>query len=126
MLGNLKNKFWSLQEEISSSVRHLTPSQVPVAEACEYDGVNRYAGGNLLEAWQVRWEELHRVHERNARKAAKCDKTIDKINHNVESQWKNVMTLQNLGKVQKALVLVMLVRKNKYIPTITQLFCKLV
>ena len=100
MLGNLKNKFWSLQEEISSSVRQLTPSQVPVAEACEYDGVNRYAGGNLLEAWQVKWEELHRVHERNARKAAKCDKTIDKVNQNVESQWKNVMTLQNLGKGQ--------------------------
>ena len=98
MLGNLKHRFLSLQEEITSSVRQFTPSP-NVVEATEFDGINPYAGGDLLEAWQVKWEEIHRAHERNARKAGKCDRTITKINQNVEKQWKNVMTLQALGNI---------------------------
>ena len=97
MLGNIKNRFWSLQEEISSSVRQFTPAQ-DVEEATECDDINPYAGGGLLEAWQIKWEELHRTHEKNARKAAKCDKTITKINNAVDNQWKHIMTLQALGK----------------------------
>ena len=97
MLGNIKNRFWSLQEEISSSVRQFTPAQ-DVEEATECDDINPYAGGGLLEAWQIKWEELHRAHEKNARKAAKCDKTITKINNAVDNQWKHIMTLQALGK----------------------------
>ena len=103
MLGNLKNRFLSLQEEITTSVKHFTPSQnvVEAAEYAEYTDINPYAGGNLLEAWQVKWEELHRAHERNARKANKCDKTITKINQRVDKQWKNIMTLQSLGNIHK-------------------------
>ena len=96
MLGSLKNRFLSLQEEITSSVKQLAPSQ-NVVEASEFVSINPYAGGTLLEAWQSKWEEIHRVHERNARKAGKCDRTITKINQNVEKQWENVMTLQSLG-----------------------------
>lgn len=95
MLGNIKNRFWSLQEEISSSVRQFTPAQI-VEEATECDDINPYAGGGLLEAWQIKWEELHRAHEKNARKAAKCDKTITRINNAVDNQWKHIMTLQAL------------------------------
>jgi len=50
----------------------------------------------LLEAWQAKWEELHQGHERNARKAAKCDKTITKINQRFDKEWKNIMILQSL------------------------------
>ena len=100
MLGNIKNRFWSLQEEITSSVRQFTPTQT-VEEATECDDVNIYAGGGLLEAWQMKWEELHRAHEKNAGKAAKCDRTITKIKDAVENQWKNIMTLQSLGNIQK-------------------------
>ena len=101
MLGNLKNRFLSLQEDITSSVRQFTPSPT-VVNASEIDsGVNPYAGGNLLEAWQEKWEQLHRAHERNARKAAKCDKTITKINQRVEKEWKNIMTLQALGNIHQ-------------------------
>ena len=99
MLGNLKNRFLSLQEEITSSVRQFTPS-LSAAEVSEFDsGINPYAGGNLLEAWQAKWEELHRAHERNARKASKCDTTITKINQRVDKEWKNIMTLQALGNI---------------------------
>ena len=98
MLGNLKNRFLSLQEDITSSVRQFTPTQ-NVVDACEYEVINPYAGGNLLAAWQVKWEELHRSHERNARKAAKCDKIINKSNQSIEKQWKNIMTLQILGNI---------------------------
>ena len=98
MLGNIKNRFWSLQEEITSSVRQFTPTQ-NVEEATECEGINPYAGGALLEAWQMKWEELHRAHEKNARKAAKCDKTITTIHNQVESQWKNILTLQGLGNL---------------------------
>ena len=96
MLGNLKNRFLSLQEEITTSVRQFTPSHT-VVQPSEVNGVNPYAGGHLLEAWQVKWEEIHRAHERNARKGGKCDKTIAKLHHHLERQWKNVMTLQTLG-----------------------------
>ena len=99
MLGNIKNRFWSLQEDITSSVRQFTPTQ-NVEEAIACDGINPYAGGGLLEAWQMKWEELHRAHEKNARKAAKCDRTITKINNAVDNQWKNILTLQGLGNLK--------------------------
>ena len=99
MLGNIKNRFWSLQEEITSSVRQFTPTQ-NVEEATECEGINPYAGGALLEAWQMKWEELHRAHEKNARKAAKCDKTITTIHNQVDNQWKNILTLQGLGNLE--------------------------
>ena len=100
MLGNLRNRFLSLQEDITSSVRQFAPTQPEVVEACEENqGVNPYAGGNLLEAWQVKWEELHRSHDRNARKAAKCDNIIMHSKQNVEQQWRSIMTLQALGKI---------------------------
>ena len=99
MLGNLKSRFLSLQEEITSSVRQFTPSQNDI-ETSEFDSaINPYAGGKILEAWQTKWEELHRAHERNAKKAAKCDKTISKMNHRIDKEWKNMMTLQALGNI---------------------------
>lgn len=42
------------------------------------------------------WEELHTSNERNARKAAKCDKLIAQIKHKTDSQWSQIMTIQNL------------------------------
>ena len=99
MLGNLRNRFWSLQEEITTSVRQFTPSH-NVVEPSEITSVNPYAGGHLLEAWQVKWEEIHRAHERNAREGRKCDKTIAKLHQRIEKQNKNVMTLQTLGTVK--------------------------
>ena len=98
MLGNLKNRFFSLQEEISSSVRQYAPAySSSVQEAVKAKHINPYAGGEVLDLWQAKWEEIHLAHEQNAKKATKCDKEITKIHFKVEKHWKDVMTLQTLG-----------------------------
>lgn len=109
MLGQLKDRFLSLQEEISASVvKQLTPSdsndfrcQEPKKKALE-------AGSDLLETWQCQWEDLHILNERNAKAADRCDKLISGIKKRSKQQKDDVTTLVNhLPKVNEGIKEVM-------------------
>ena len=118
MLGQLKDRFLSFQEEISSrfvnfhfilfliyfyffnflkillffSVKQLAPSE-------QYSGVQPTknqleAGSELLETWQNHWEDLHLNNERNAKIAARCDQKISQVRNRTKLQWNSVTAVQ--------------------------------
>jgi len=92
MLGQLKDRFLSFQEEISSSVKQLAPSE-------QYSGVQPSknqleAGSELLETWQNHWEDLHLNNERNAKIAARCDQKISQVRNRTKLQWNSVTAVQ--------------------------------
>jgi len=102
MFGQLKDRFFSLQEEITSSVKQLAPSEQQSNDVARRNGLD--AGGNLLETWQNCWEELHLASERNAKAAARCDALITTVKNRSEKQWCNVTALQNhVPKVNKGI-----------------------
>jgi len=92
MLGQLKDRFLSLQEEITSSVKQFTPTEpcnIPKPKKEDLE-----AGAELLETWQNNWEVIHLNNERNAKKADKCDKLIVNIKDRTLKQWNDIATLQ--------------------------------
>merc|ERR1712241_1187899 len=92
MLGQLKDRFLSLQEEITSSVKQFTPTEpcnIPKPKKEDLE-----AGAELLETWQNNWEVIHLNNERNAKKADKCDKLIVNIKDRTLKQWNGIATLQ--------------------------------
>lgn len=101
MLGQIKHRFFSLQEEITASVKNLSPlGKSSDSRSCGQDPVVTKAdlesGGSLLESWQESWEEIHLGHENNAKSAARCDTKITDITRKAEKQWTDVTTLQML------------------------------
>jgi hypothetical protein len=92
MLGQLKDRFLSFQEEISSSVKQLAPSE-------QYSGVQPSkdqleAGSELLETWQNHWEDLHLNNERNAKIATRCDQKISQVRNRTKLQWNSVTAVE--------------------------------
>jgi len=103
MLGSLKDKWFSLQDDIASSVKNLAPASVQTGHVIwsstspnRFKGKNLQAGGELLNDWQACWEELHLANERNIKKANRCEKVICDIRQKTRTQWSQVMTLQTL------------------------------
>lgn len=93
MLGQLKDRILSFQEEISSSVKQFAPSDQysgTQPTRCQLD-----AGSELLETWQNHWEELHLINERNAKTAAKCDQKITHLKKRTQKQLNGVVAIQN-------------------------------
>lgn len=108
MLGQLKDRFLSLQEEISASVvKQLAPSDNEFARQ-EPKKRDLEAGSDLLETWQCQWEALHIANERNAKTADRCDRLISAIKKRSKQQKDDVNTLENhLPKVNQGIKEVM-------------------
>merc|ERR1711974_20420 len=98
MLGQLKDRFLSLQEEISSSVKQLAPSELYQDDQSKPRHVQRKdldACADLLESWQNIWEDLHLNNEHNAKSAVRCDKMITLIRDRSQKQHDEMSILQS-------------------------------
>ena len=101
MFGNIKDRILSLQDDIAAGVKTLAPA-VQSGSKCkpQMNVENLEAGSELLEHWQLAWEDIHVANDRNAKKAANCDKLVSKIKHKNDTKWSQIMTIQNLVATQ--------------------------
>lgn len=94
MFGSLRNKFQTVQEGISASIRGLTISETQKAKKHQnLRHVNYNAGADILRRFQLEWNELHELSEENAEKASEADKLISSIYEKLEKEWNNVICL---------------------------------
>lgn len=96
MFGTLRNKFQTVQEGISASIRGLTVVENPKQKKCiKTRNVNLDAGADLLHHFQLEWNELHELAEENAVKAQEVDTFVTSIYQKLEHEWNNITCLNN-------------------------------
>ncbi|XP_015600756.1 dysbindin protein homolog isoform X2 [Cephus cinctus] len=96
MFGTLRNKFQSVQEGISASIRGLSVAESSKPKKLtNIRNVNYNAGADVLHHFQMRWNELHELAEENAEKAQQADALIASIHDQLEYEWNNVTQLNN-------------------------------
>lgn len=108
MFNTLRNKFQTVQEGISASIRGLTINEVPKQKkSSNVRHVNYNAGADILRKYQLEWNELHELAEENAEKASDADKLISKIHEKLETEWNNITclnsTLADIPKINAAI-----------------------
>lgn len=108
MFGTLRNKFQTVQEGISASIRGLTIVENPKpTKFINIRNVNYDAGADILHRFQLEWNELHELAEENAGKAQEANKLIGTIYEKLENEWKNIMclnsTLAHIPKLNNAI-----------------------
>jgi len=98
MFGTIRDKFQSMQEGLSASIRGLTlneNSTKPKKLVIIKNKVNYDAGADLLHHFQMEWNNLHELAEDNAQKAQEADVLIASIHEKLEFQWNNFNVLNN-------------------------------
>ncbi|XP_043256753.1 dysbindin protein homolog [Colletes gigas] len=108
MFGSLRNKFQTVQEGISASIRGLTVTENPRhKKSVNVRNVNYNAGADILHRYQLQWNELHELTEENALKAQEADKLIGSIYERLEQEWKSITclnsTLAYIPKINNAI-----------------------
>lgn len=108
MFGTLRNKFQTVQEGISASIRGLTVVENPKQKKSNnIRNVNYNAGADILHTFQVQWNELHELAEENAGKAQEADNLIGTIYEKLEHEWKSIThlnsTLAHIPKINNAI-----------------------
>ncbi|XP_076244612.1 dystrobrevin binding protein dysbindin [Calliopsis andreniformis] len=108
MFGTLRNKFQTVQEGISASIRGLAVTENPKQKkSVNVRNVNYDAGADILHRYQLQWNELHELAEENAEKAQEADKFIGNIYEKLEQEWKNITclnsTLAYIPKINNAI-----------------------
>ncbi|XP_076635378.1 dystrobrevin binding protein dysbindin [Colletes latitarsis] len=108
MFGSLRNKFQTVQEGISASIRGLTVTENPRhKKSVNIRNVNYNAGADILHRYQLQWNELHELTEENALKAQEADKLIGSIYERLEQEWKSIIclnsTLAYIPKINNAI-----------------------
>ncbi|XP_076476235.1 dystrobrevin binding protein dysbindin isoform X3 [Bombus vancouverensis nearcticus] len=106
--STLRNKFQTVQEGISASIRGLTVVENPKQKKTgNIRNVNYNAGADILHRFQLQWNELHELAEENAGKAQEADKLIGTIYEKLEQEWKNITclnsTLAYIPKINNAI-----------------------
>lgn len=96
MFGTLRNKFQTVQEGISASIRGLTAVETPKQKkSINIRNVNYNAGADVLHRFQLQWNELHELAEENAGKAQEADKLVGNIHEKLEQEWNNITSLNS-------------------------------
>ncbi|XP_063986980.1 dysbindin protein homolog [Diachasmimorpha longicaudata] len=94
MFGALKNKFQTVQDGISASLRGFSISESPKTKKSLRAGkVNYGAGADILHHFQLQWNELHELAEENATKAREVDILIGGIYERLDRQWSSINIL---------------------------------
>ncbi|XP_050481631.1 dysbindin protein homolog isoform X2 [Bombus huntii] len=106
--STLRNKFQTVQEGISASIRGLTVVENPKQKKTgNIRNVNYNAGADILHRFQLQWNELHELAEENSGKAQEADKLIGTIYEKLEQEWKNITclnsTLAYIPKINNAI-----------------------
>ncbi|XP_012270950.1 dysbindin protein homolog [Orussus abietinus] len=96
MFGTLRNKFQTVQEGLSASIRGLTTSESskPKKKA-NVRNINYGAGADILHYFQLQWNELHELAELNAEKAQEADTLITNIYERLQEEWNGVSCLNS-------------------------------
>ncbi|XP_022205176.1 dysbindin protein homolog [Nilaparvata lugens] len=95
MFDSLRDKLQSVQEGISASFRGLAVGEIPqTVQIPEKHAVNINAGGEILQHYQRKWNELHAIAEENAIKAQDVDDCISSLEMNVT---KKLTSIENLN-----------------------------
>eukprot|EP00095_Tigriopus_kingsejongensis_P009370 maker-scaffold732_size105256-snap-gene-0.17 protein:Tk09370 transcript:maker-scaffold732_size105256-snap-gene-0.17-mRNA-1 annotation:"Dysbindin" len=127
----LKDRFFSIQEDLSASVRGLASANVVEGASAVFDRVstvtgvaaasavglgaglgaspvyqkrtvNPESGSELLAYYQGQWEALHLEQEKNGRRARESDRIIAELHGRVAKQWRDTITLHSLlGQIPK-------------------------
>ncbi|KAL2717562.1 dysbindin protein [Vespula squamosa] len=96
MFGSLRNKFQTVQEGLSASIRGLTVIENPKQKkTVKSRNVNYDAGADVLHHFQLQWNELHELAEINAAKAQEVDTLVTNIYGKLEYEWNNITCLNN-------------------------------
>ncbi|XP_029037976.1 dysbindin protein homolog [Osmia bicornis bicornis] len=108
MFGTLRNKFQTVQEGISASIRGLTVVENPkLKKSVNIRNVNYDAGADILHRFQLQWNELHELAEENTGKAQEANNLIGTIYERLEEEWKNITclnsTLAHIPKINNAI-----------------------
>ncbi|XP_051166464.1 dysbindin-like [Leptopilina boulardi] len=93
MFGTLREKFHSMQEGLSASIRGLTVSEPKKIENIR--NVNYNAGADILHRYQLQWNELHDLAEENAKNAQNVDSLVAVFHLKLEREWKSILCLNN-------------------------------
>ena len=96
MFGTWRNKFQTVQEGISASIRGLSISETPKhKKSVNVRNVNYDAGADILHRYQLQWNELHELAEENAGKAQVADKLVGTIYEKLEQEWRDITCLNS-------------------------------
>ncbi|RZF45483.1 hypothetical protein LSTR_LSTR009354 [Laodelphax striatellus] len=91
MFDSLRDKLQSVQEGISASFRGLAVGEIPqTVRIPEKHAVNLNAGGEILQHYQKKWNELHAIAEENAKKAQDVDDYIISLDADVAKKLTNI------------------------------------
>ncbi|XP_064466428.1 dysbindin protein homolog isoform X2 [Ornithodoros turicata] len=105
MLENLREKFYSVQQDLTESLRNFTLGEASAQKhKLEHDYERRLtnAGAELLHYYQSTWEEIHNGNEENAKKAEEVDTLIDTMHCQFHQQLSWMQQLnQQLGQLPK-------------------------
>ncbi|XP_021962888.1 dysbindin [Folsomia candida] len=100
MFASLREKFYNVQEEITTSIRNLKLDRQSSKDVKKQDNCNYDAGLEILERYQSFWTDIHNKTEITAMCAAEVDEIVQSLHDNYEEQWKKV------GKLSTALALI--------------------
>ncbi|XP_043499881.1 dysbindin protein homolog [Polistes fuscatus] len=96
MFGTLRNKFQTVQEGLSASIRGLTVTENPKQKKIvKSRNINYDAGADILHHFQLQWNELHELAEENASKAQEVDTLVTSIYDKLDYEWNNITCLNN-------------------------------
>ncbi|KAG7199799.1 hypothetical protein KM043_000461 [Ampulex compressa] len=96
MFGTLRDKFQTVQEGISASIRGLAVIEKPKRKRPGNNrNVNYDAGADVLHRFQLQWNELHEIAEENAAKAQEADNLVASVYERLEREWNNVACLNS-------------------------------
>ncbi|KAJ8688390.1 hypothetical protein QAD02_024185 [Eretmocerus hayati] len=97
MFGSIRDKFHSMQEGLSASIRGLALSESTIKpkKVTNLRHVNYDAGADMLYHFQMEWNNLHELAEDNAQKAQEADALIATVHEKLEIQWNSIGIINN-------------------------------
>ncbi|KAL7301021.1 dysbindin protein homolog [Trichogramma pretiosum] len=97
MFGSIRDKFQSIQEGLSASIRGMTLAEASMKpkKFVNTRNVNYDAGADVLHHFQMEWNNMHELAEENAQKAQEADALIATIHEKIELQWNSIAILNN-------------------------------
>lgn len=99
MLENLRDKLYSVQQELSAGLKILKAGEVSLTRSKsqlfkkKHFSCNFNAGADLLLHYQKQWEELHNNNEENAKKAEEVNQLIENLHQNCQHEGTTMQQL---------------------------------
>lgn len=92
MLENLRDKFYTVQQELSAGLKNLKVGEVSLSRSKsqlfrkKHFSVNFNAGADLLQHYQKQWQEFHNLNDDNAKQAEEVGRLIENLQGQCQEQ----------------------------------------